>query len=59
MLARIFLVILWWIGLWGLIELVIQKFTRGDFTKGIIAHGMIVVFVLAVLVAKPEFVEYF
>lgn len=59
MLTRIFLVLLWWIGLWGLIELLIQKFTRGDFTKGIIAHGSIVLFVLVILSMNPELVEYF
>ena len=59
MLTRIFLVLLWWIGMWGLIELLIQKFTRGDFTKGVLAHSAIIVFVLGILFLQPELVEYF
>jgi hypothetical protein len=59
MLARIFLVLLWWIGLWGLIDILIQKFTRGDFTKGVVAYSSIVLFVLAILSINPELVEYF
>jgi hypothetical protein len=59
MLARISLVVFWWIGIWGLVELLIQKFTRGSFVKGLFAHAFILVAVLLILYYEPDLVEYF
>jgi hypothetical protein len=59
MLTRIFLVLLWWIGMWGLIDLFIQKFTRGNFVKSVIAYSSIIGVVLVILSMNPEMIEFF
>lgn len=59
MLTRIFLVLLWWIGMWGLIDLLIQKFTRGNFVKSVIAYSSIIGVVLVILSMNPEMIEFF
>ena len=59
MLSRIFLVLLWWIGMWGLIDLLITHYTKGAFGPTALAYGSIIGVVLVAVWLDPALVEYF
>ena len=44
-----FLVVLWWVGLWGIIELAIQNFSKGSSTKAFFAYAAMVLFVIMII----------
>jgi hypothetical protein len=59
MLARIFLVLLWWIGMWGLADLLINRLTKGAFIPTAIAYSSIIGVVLVAVWMDPALVEHF
>ena len=56
---RIFLVLLWWIGMWGLIDLLIGRITGGSFHKSIIAYSCIIGVVAVAVWFDPQVIESF
>jgi len=54
-----FLVVVWWIALWGLIEIVLKKVVGNSVEKSIIAYGLMIVFVLVIIYNNPHMVERF
>jgi hypothetical protein len=56
---RIFLVLLWWIGMWGLIDLIIGRITGGSFRKSLIAYSCIIGFVGVAVWFDPQVIESF
>lgn len=52
-LATSFLVVVWWVALWGLIEIVLKKFIGDSETKYIIAYSLMLAFVLAIVYKYP------
>ena len=58
-LAASFLVVLWWIALWGLIEIVLKRFIGNSETKLIIAYSLMIAFVVAILYTYPVIIERF
>lgn len=54
-----FLVVLWWVGLWGIIELAVQNFSKGSSTKAFFAYAAMVLFVILILYLKPTTIEHF
>jgi FtsH-binding integral membrane protein len=58
-LAASFLVVVWWIALWGLIEIVLKRFIGNSETKLIIAYSLMIVFVVAILYSYPVIIERF
>lgn len=58
-LATSFLVVVWWIALWGLIEIVLKRFIGNSETKLIIAYSLMIAFVIAVLYTFPVIIERF
>ena len=59
MLARIFLVLLWWIGMWGLMDLIIGRLTKGAFMPTALAYSSIIGIVLVAVWMDPALVEPF
>ena len=55
----IFLVLLWWIGMWGLIDLLIGRITGGSFHKSVIVYSCIIVCVFVALWIDPRLIENF
>ena len=58
-LAASFLVVVWWIALWGLIEIVLKRFIGNSETKLIIAYSLMIAFVVVILYTYPVIIERF
>jgi len=54
-----FLIVFWWVGLWGIIETVVQQFTRGSATKALLVYGFMVAFVIVIIYLNPGILEHF
>jgi len=54
-----FLVVVWWIALWGLIEIVLKSIVGNSVEKSVIAYGLMIAFVLVVIYNNPHIVERF
>jgi hypothetical protein len=51
------LLILWWIGVWGLADTVIHLVFKGETMKELGVYIFFIVLVLAFIFVNPEFVE--
>ena len=49
-----FLVVIWWIGLWGLIEIMLKRLIGNSEGKYITAYFLMIVFVLAIVYLYPN-----
>ena len=58
-LATSFLVVVWWIALWGLIEIVLKKFIGNSEANLVIAYSLMIAFVLAFVYTYPVIIERF
>lgn len=58
-LAASFLVVVWWIALWGLIEIVLKRFIGNSEKNLIIAYSLMIAFVVAILYTYPVIIERF
>jgi hypothetical protein len=58
-LATSFLVVVWWIALWGLIEIVLKKFIGTSETKSITAYCLMLLFVIVIVYKYPIIIERF
>jgi hypothetical protein len=54
-----FLVVIWWIALWGLIEIVLKSIVGNSVGNMIIAYILMIAFVLAILYMYPETIDRF
>jgi len=54
-----FLVVVWWIALWGLIEIVLKSIVGNSVRKSAIAYGLMIAFVLAIVYMYPGMIERF
>jgi hypothetical protein len=54
-----FLVVVWWIAIWGLIEIVLKKFIGTSETNYVIAYCLMIVFVIAIVYTYPTSIERF
>jgi len=54
-----FLVVVWWIALWGLIEIVLKSVVGNSVRKSIIAYVLMIAFVLAIVYLYPGMLERF
>jgi len=58
-LATSFLVVVWWIALWGLIEIVLKKFIGNSEKNLVIAYALMIAFVIYVVYMYPSILERF
>jgi hypothetical protein len=58
-LAASFLVVVWWIALWGLIEIVLKRLVGNSETNLVITYSLMIVFVVSVLYTYPVIIERF
>jgi FtsH-binding integral membrane protein len=58
-LATSFLVVVWWIALWGLIEIVLKKFIGNSETNLVITYCLMIVFVVSIVYMYPVIIERF
>jgi hypothetical protein len=58
-LATSFLVVVWWIALWGLIEIVLKKFIGTSETNSITAYCLMLLFVIVIVYKYPIIIERF
>jgi len=54
-----FLVVVWWIALWGLIEIVLKSIVGNSVRKSAIAYGLMIAFVLAIVYMYPHTIDRF
>lgn len=54
-----FLVVVWWIALWGLIEIVLKSIVGNSVTKSAIAYAVMILFVLTIVYMFPITLERF
>jgi hypothetical protein len=54
-----FLVIVWWIAMWGLIELMLKGIVGNSPWKAGIAYGLMIAFVLSIVYMYPGIIERF
>jgi hypothetical protein len=54
-----FLVVVWWVGIWGIIELAVNYFAKGSSVKELFAYATMVLFVVVMLYIKPVSLEHF
>jgi len=53
------LLVLWWIGVWGLVDTLLHQFIRGSTQKAILVYSSIIAGVLVIVWAKPSLLEHF
>jgi hypothetical protein len=53
------LLIVWWIGVWGLCDTIIQSITKGNFYTSCIAYGTLIIVVLGYVTLYPRDIDYF
>ena len=53
------IVIVWWIGVWGIVETLIQLYIRNSTARSIFVYGLMVVSVTLAVYMNPHFVDYF
>jgi hypothetical protein len=54
-----FLVVVWWIALWGLIEIVLKSVVGNSVNNMAIAYVLMIVFVLTIVYMYPETIDRF
>ena len=54
-----FLIVLWWVGVWGIIETVVQQLVKGSPTKAIFIYGSMVAFVILIIYLNPSIIQHF
>lgn len=54
-----FLVVVWWIALWGLIEIVLKSIVGNSVRKSVIAYSLMIAFVLAIVYMYPSTIDRF
>ena len=54
-----FLVVVWWIALWGLIEIVLTMIVGNSVVKSAIAYAFMIIFVLVIVNMYPRTIERF
>ena len=54
-----FLVVIWWVGLWGIIEIVIQNLANGSVKNALFIYASMVSFVILILYMNPTILEHF
>jgi hypothetical protein len=54
-----FLIVLWWVGVWGIIETLVQHVVKGSVKKALFIYGMIVAFVIIIINHNPGLLEHF
>ena len=54
-----FLVVVWWIALWGLIEIVLKSIVGNSVGKSVIAYILMIAFVLTIVYMYPSSLERF
>lgn len=51
------LIVFWWIGMWGLIETVIQPFIKNSYWTAIAVYSAIIAIVLLIVSVYPSVLE--
>lgn len=54
-----FLIVLWWVGVWGIIETLVQHVVKGSVKKALFIYGSIVAFVIIIINHNPGLLEHF
>ena len=53
------LLVLWWIGIWGLVETLLHQFIKGSVAKAIFVYSSLIATVLVIVWLKPQLLEHF
>ena len=54
-----FLVVLWWVGVWNIIEMIVEDIAKGSASKAFIIYASMVGFVVAIVFFNPNLLEHF
>ena len=53
------LIVIWWVGVWGLIETIIHQYIRGSPAKAIMIYSSMIALVIGVVYLNPKIIDYF
>lgn len=53
------LLVVWWVGVWGLLETLLHSYIRGSFVRAIITYGSLIFIVLLIVTINPTYLEFF
>jgi hypothetical protein len=53
------LIVLWWIGVWGLIETLLHTFIKGSTHNAILVYSSLIAIVILIVWTKPQLLEHF
>lgn len=51
------LIVVWWIGIWGLVETMIQPFIKNNYWSAIAVYGAMIAVVLLIVSVYPTVLE--
>jgi hypothetical protein len=54
-----FLVVLWWIGVWGFVETLLHQVIKGSASKALLIYSSLIATVLVIVYMKPDLLEHF
>lgn len=54
-----FVIVLFWIGIWGLFDTLLQQFIKGSVWNAVGIYGGLVAIVFLIVQARPQFLEHF
>ena len=54
-----FLIVIWWIGSWGIVETLIHQYIRGSTMKALWVYGSMILFVITVVYFNPQIIDHF
>jgi hypothetical protein len=54
-----FLIVVWWVGVWGLLETLLHQYIKGSFTKAICVYTLLIVLVISIVWSRPHLLENF
>jgi hypothetical protein len=54
-----FIIILWWVAVWGFLDTLLHSLIKGSKTKALFIYGTLAITVLALVYLRPELLEHF
>jgi hypothetical protein len=54
-----FLVVFWWVGIWGILEALVRNAVRSWLVGELLIYSTMVILVIIIVFANPSFITYF
>ena len=53
------LIVIWWIGIWGVVETLIHLYIRGNTARALFVYSSMIMIVLFYVYLNPTLIDYF